>query len=123
MSRIFIRRQKSDPVLGLAADLLLQDPPNPQGGAVDYCYWYFASLAIFQLHGPSGRPWKSSHSQMKEAFRHLQIRASGTCLHGSCEPVDRWSREGGRVYATAIGALSLEFYTRGGTNVFVPESK
>ncbi len=39
------------------------------------------------------------------------VRSSG-CKNGSWEPVDRWSCEGGRVYATAINALTLEVYYR-----------
>ena len=31
---------------------------------------------------------------------------------GSWEPIDRWGGEGGRVYATAINALTLEVYYR-----------
>lgn len=31
---------------------------------------------------------------------------------GSWEPTDRWSGYGGRVYATAMGALTLETYYR-----------
>ena len=31
---------------------------------------------------------------------------------GSWEPSDRWSVEGGRAYATAINALTMEVYYR-----------
>lgn len=34
------------------------------------------------------------------------------CAADSWEPVDRWGGEGGRVYATAINALTLETATR-----------
>ncbi|GEM_PF-7087366 len=36
------------------------------------------------------------------------------CQEGSWLANDRWSDEGGRVYTTALGALTLEVYYRYG---------
>jgi hypothetical protein len=42
---------------------------------------------------------------VKEALTRHQTEAG--CRAGSWEPVDRWSTDGGRVYATAINVLTL----------------
>jgi hypothetical protein len=34
------------------------------------------------------------------------------CRRGSWDPVDPWSADGGRVYATAVNTLCLEIYYR-----------
>jgi hypothetical protein len=111
MSRIFMDKQK-DARQANGADLLLRNKPAWQGNAVDFYYWYYASLALFQFDGPSGAKWKSWNEPMKKALvDHQNVKSSG-CRSGSWEPVDRWSCEGGRVYATAINALTLEVYYR-----------
>ena len=49
---------------------------------------------------------------MEKAILGSQRLAEGDDRHGSWDPVDPWSREGGRVYSTAINALSSEVYYR-----------
>ena len=63
------------------------------GGAVDFVSGHFAALAFREPFGPILPP---------------QNLAPKTCLHGSWEPADPWSPEGGRVYATAMNGLTLE---------------
>ena len=75
-------------------------------------YWYYASLALFQYDGPSGNVWKQWNEPMKDALVKNQQTPSSGCKNGSWEPVGRWCGEGGRVYATAINALTLEVYYR-----------
>jgi hypothetical protein len=112
MSRIFMDKRKEDPRLTNGCDLLLRAKPEWNGNAIDFYYWYYASLALFQFDGPVGGKWRSWNEPMKKALvEHQNLRASG-CRNGSWEPVDRWSCEGGRVYATAINALTLEVYYR-----------
>ena len=47
----------------------------------------------------------------KALLPHQRAKDAG-CAAGSWEPVDRWGGEGGRVYATAINAMTLETTTR-----------
>jgi Ca-activated chloride channel family protein len=112
MSRIFMDRTKSDPRLSSGCDLLLRDKPAWNGNAVDFYYWYCASLALFQYDGPSGPKWRAWNQDMKKALVGHQNNDLLGCKAGSWEPVDRWSGEGGRVYGTAINALTLEVYYR-----------
>lgn len=111
-TRILIERRKSDPRLAKGVDLLLKDLPKREEFAIDYYHWFQTSQAIFQLVGGDGEKWKSWNAALKEALLKHQ-RAGDGCTRGSWEPVDRWSYEGGRVYATAINALTLETYYRG----------
>jgi hypothetical protein len=112
MSRIFIDKNRHDPRLASAVRLLAGDLPVWDGPRVDYYYWYYAALALFQADGPSGAAWTAWGKAMDKTLCASQRGATDGCLHGSWDPIDRWGFEGGRVYATAINTLSLEVYYR-----------
>ena len=122
MTRIFIDKTRGDARIGNGCDLLLRAKPEWKGDAIDFYYWYYASLALFQYDGPKGAKWLSWNEPMKTALVKNQNTLSTGCRRGSWEPVDRWSCEGGRVYATAINALTLEVYYRY-ANVFVGSTR
>jgi hypothetical protein len=112
MSRIFMDKNKGDARLANGCDLLLRAKPVWEGNQIDFYYWYYSSLALFQFDGPTGGKWRAWNEPMKKALvEHQNLKTAG-CRAGSWEPVDRWSCEGGRVYATAINALTLEVYYR-----------
>jgi hypothetical protein len=112
MARIFMDKNKHDARLSNGAELLLRNKPVWNTNAIDYYYWYYASLALFQYDGPRGPKWSAWNEPMKDALvKNQNVKSSG-CRRGSWEPVDRWSCEGGRVYATAINCLTLEVYYR-----------
>jgi len=112
MSRIFIQKSKKEPAL-TAVTLLAGDLPAWKQYRVDFYYWYYASLALFQYDGPEGPLWSKWNEPMKNAIvPHQKGKADG-CKAGSWDPQDdRWGFEGGRVYAAAINALTLEVYYR-----------
>jgi len=112
MSRIFMDRNKSDVRLMMGCQAIVKDLPVWRDIDIDFYYWYYASLALFQYDGPTGTFWKQWNERMKDALVKNQCTRSHGCKFGSWEPVDRWSCEGGRVYATAINALTLEVYYR-----------
>ncbi len=112
MCRIFMDKSKSDPRLSGGCELLLKDLPQWKDNEIDYYYWYYASLALFQYDGPSGPKWKAWNEKMKDCIVKNQNTGKDGCKNGSWEPIDRWSGEGGRVYATACNALTLEVYYR-----------
>jgi hypothetical protein len=122
MCRIFMDKNKADPRLSNGCDFLLRDKPKWEDGKIDYYWWYYGSLALFQFDGPGGAKWRAWNEDMKNALVKNQNVASSGCRNGSWEAVDRWSRQGGRVYATAINALTLEVYYRY-ANVFGVSSK
>jgi hypothetical protein len=112
MARIFMDKNKSDRRLSAGCDLMLRDLPNWSTDQIDFYYWYYASLALFQYDGPSGPKWKGWNEKMKNALVNNQVRGAKKCKDGCWETVGRWCGEGGRVYGTAINALTLEVYYR-----------
>jgi hypothetical protein len=112
LCRIFMSKDKNDPGL-VGANLLLADLPQSKTNLIDYYYWYYASLALYQLDGPDGPKWKKWNGALMNAIVPHQKTARDGCAHGSwTSENDRWGFEGGRVYATAINALTLEVYYR-----------
>ena len=83
---------------------------NPERGSIDMYYWYYATLAIFQVGGPD---WKTWNAALKTAVLDHQRKDTDPCSYkGSWDPLDPWGPDGGRVYATAMCALCLETYYR-----------
>jgi hypothetical protein len=70
--------------------------------------WYYGTLASFHAGGPQ---WDIWNNRLQAALLPLQHRGGGQ-LDGSWDPDDVWGRHGGRVYATALAALTLEVYYR-----------
>lgn len=89
-----------------SADYLLQHLPDWDEDANTY-YWYYATLALFQHQGPHWDHWNTIVQQELLARQLTSGRDSG-----SWDPTGQWARVGGRVYQTAICALTLEVYYR-----------
>jgi Ca-activated chloride channel homolog len=118
--RIALQKKKSDPRLGSGAALLAADLPEAKGNKIDFNYWHFGTLAMFQYDGPNGPMWTKWNEPMKNALIPVQRTGKDGCANGSWEPASRWADEGGRVWSTAINALTLEVYYRY-ANVFGPK--
>jgi hypothetical protein len=73
----------------------------------DFYCWYYVTYAF---HRVGGAPWKEWGPLVEVA---LTARQEGDGhLAGSWAPTSRWAKRGGRLYATAINALTLEVYYR-----------
>ena len=68
---------------------------------------YYVAQALYQV---GGEPWKAWNTAMEPAIIDHQ-RKDGD-QRGSWDPVGAWGGEGGRIYSTAMGVLSLEVYYR-----------
>ncbi len=79
----------------------------PQSGAPNLYYWYYGTLAMFQVQGPEWQQWNSA---MQRQLLRLQ-RTDGH-LAGSWDSDTVWGSYGGRVYSTAMATLCLEVYYR-----------
>ncbi len=88
---------------------------------IDYYFWYYASLALYQVGGSTWDTWEKAMSKtLLESQRgyHEKDKAKGLTTkdsldeHGSWDSVDAWGSAGGRVYSTAINCLTLEVYYR-----------
>ncbi|MBI4613362.1 MAG: hypothetical protein HY720_07095 [Planctomycetes bacterium] len=114
ISRIFAGVERKEPLVKRQGDLLSQRLPtwDTNGGAggkskIDFYYWYYGTLAMFQLGGDY---WKTWNESMKSAIVSHQRKDGDE--RGSWDAIDAWGTEGGRVYATAINVLALETYYR-----------
>jgi hypothetical protein len=104
------RTRERDPLIDKGAERMSARLPlwSPDTGHVDFYYWYYGTLAMYQVGGVRWDRWN-------EAIRTAIIdhqRLDGGCEHGSWDPIDPWSASGGRVYATALNCLSMEVYYR-----------
>jgi hypothetical protein len=89
-----------------AAEYLLAHGPDRE--VYNLYYWYYGTLAMFQ-HG--GDPWARWNAQVRDGLVRRQ-HASGH-MAGSWDPDDSdYGKLGGRVYCTALAALTLEVYYR-----------
>jgi hypothetical protein len=73
----------------------------------DYYLWYNCTLGMFQAGGDVWTKWNDC---VRDTIIALQ-RHQG-CERGSWSPTDGWGERGGRIYSTALAALTLEVYYR-----------
>ena len=102
-------------VLGMPADhpsvaeaLAMVSASPPSASTYNAYTWYYATLAAFHAGGPQWDRWNSA---LQAAIIPLQRRDGGP-LDGSWDPDPVWGGHGGRVYATALAAMTLEVYYR-----------
>jgi hypothetical protein len=119
--RQFMGVANSDPLLLKEAELLAKTPPKWEpksevSSPQEPYYWYYGTLAMFQMGGAYWAKWNEA---LKPTLVNNQCKANGQPLDGSVNDKDGswdadmgWGPTGGRVYHTAINALSLEIYYR-----------
>jgi hypothetical protein len=108
VSRIFMGWKPNDPLIMGATQNLVEHLPSWDGGNVNFYYWYYGTLAMFQA---GGERWKAWNVEMRDTLEQRQRRGA-PAVDGSWDPVGAWCGRGGRVYSTAMGALCLEVYYR-----------
>ena len=78
-------------------------------GSIDMYYWYYGTLAMFQVGGSAWDKWNAA---MSDAIIERQ-RGDGN-FSGSWDAKGAWGESAGRVYSTALMTLCLEVYYRYG---------
>jgi hypothetical protein len=78
-------------------------------------YWYYATLALYQLRGDgddsnTSLAWNQWNDSLKQQLCSTQIPHGPTA--GSWNPTCIWGGYGGRVYSTAVACMCLEVYYR-----------
>ena len=81
--------------------------PTYNQRTMDFYYWYFGTLAMFQI---GGETWKTWNENIKSTLLSMQSKTGNE--KGSWDPIDKWSGYGGRVYTTSMAILTLEVYYR-----------
>jgi Squalene-hopene cyclase C-terminal domain/Prenyltransferase and squalene oxidase repeat len=118
--RQFMGVPNTSPVLRKQAALLVVDPPKWEaksrtGSSVQNLYhWYYGTLAMFQMGGEGWKKWNKALKPTLVNNQHKGGPMDGSIrdIDGSWDPYAGWAPTGGRVYSTALGALSLEVYYR-----------
>ncbi|HEU5117829.1 MAG TPA: hypothetical protein VFT74_14475, partial [Isosphaeraceae bacterium] len=91
-----------------AADYLLVHGPDRD--PFNLYYWYYGTLSMYQHGGPSWTRW---NERVRDQLVRRQVR--GGHADGSWHPAecrDPYDKLGGRIYCTALAALTLEVYYR-----------
>jgi len=107
LARLFLEGNPDHAGIRMNAWRLEREPPR--AGQEDFYCWYYATLAMFQLGGPS---WKTWNEHLIAALLSSQDTDARSPLHGSWPPRGEWSNVGGRIYQTALGVLMLTTYYR-----------
>ncbi|MEO8268420.1 MAG: hypothetical protein ABI557_01795, partial [Aureliella sp.] len=81
---------------------------RPGVGEDNVYFWYYASLALFQLQDQNWRDWNQA---LKQQLLNTQEPVYSKQA-GSWTPDHMWGGYGGRVYSTAMSCLCLEVYYR-----------
>lgn len=89
-----------------ATELIMRNLPGSQPDNV--YFWYYATLALFQLQDNNWRAWNQA---LKSRLLQSQEPAYSSDA-GSWKPDGMWGGHGGRVYSTAMSCLCLEVYYR-----------
>lgn len=101
----FLGLAREHPACNEAADFLMGDLPGE--GIYNLYYWYYATLGMYQLQGNQWQRWNEA---LRAALVSRQVKQGPHA--GSWDTNALWGGHGGRVYTTALGALTLEVYYR-----------
>jgi hypothetical protein len=120
LCRIFSgESRKSDKVRG-GVQILMEHTPRWQEqrgrllSTINLYYWYYGSYALFQYGGKDWKTWNEAMLKTLLENQRQGATSSGEsiCEDGSWDPIDEWGTAGGRVYSTALGAMTMEVYYR-----------
>ena len=101
LCRLFLGTPTNSSLISEAANYIVTDLPG--SGRVNYYYWYYGTLALYHLQDHRWQRWNSA---VKRELLRLQT------FDGSWNANSVWGTSGGKVYSTAIAALTLEVYYR-----------
>jgi len=78
---------------------------DPNDGSIDMYYWFHGTVAMARV---GGDPWAKWRQALEAALLKSQHPMGSGARAGSWDPIGPWGDDGGRVYSTALMALSLE---------------
>jgi hypothetical protein len=104
--RLVLGASPAAPATAEALAFIASSPPTV--ATANAYAWYYATLASFHAGGPQ---WDRWNAQLQAVLVSMQRRDGGP-LDGSWDPDPVWGGHGGRVYSTALSAMTLEVYYR-----------
>jgi hypothetical protein len=102
----FLGLSRNHPACNEAGDFLLGELPGQGIKPNDY-YWYYGTLAMYQLQGDYWQRWNDA---LQKTLLERQVKDGPFAGTWNTDTV--WGGYGGRIYTTAIATLSLEVYYR-----------
>lgn len=118
-TRRFAGEDGADKFHDLAAKQVVKDLPliTPDRLSIDYYYWYVGTLALSPFDGEGAAPesdryWKPWSKAVIDAVLALQDHTPNACTNGGWMVPDRWCRDSGPIYTTALNLLTLEVCDR-----------
>jgi hypothetical protein len=114
LMRQYLGWKRDHRLMTAGADYLMEQLPEwsikPDWQRDSY-YWYYGTQVMFQM---GGIHWDAWNERLRPLLVEQQVQTGP--LAGSWQPMgdvpDRWGREGGRIYVTAMHLLMLEVYYR-----------
>ena len=103
--RMFLGAPHDSALVKEASNRILADLPDR--GIPNLYYWYYGTLAMFQVQGDAWQHWNRVLQDQLPARQRVEGN-----LAGSWDPDTVWGGYGGRVYSTAMATLCLEIYYR-----------
>jgi len=110
LSRLRAGESAKSEIVQRGIELVLSCAPRwkPDQGWTDLYFWFWGTRACYHV---GGAPWKRWNAALKDAVLPHQHGAGAKA--GSWDPVGPWGGDGGRVYSTALLALTLQTYAEG----------
>jgi len=105
LCRQFMGLSRDNPAAAEAGNYLMQELPGR--GQTNVYYWYYATLAMYQLQGEYWERWNEALQNSLLATQRIEGE-----MAGSWDPDAAWGAYGGRAYSTALSTLCLEVYYR-----------
>ncbi|RME78598.1 MAG: hypothetical protein D6785_11945, partial [Planctomycetota bacterium] len=130
LCRMFAGLSKDHRIIKLGKQIIMNHLPKwptDNHKTINMYYWYYGTYTMFQIGGKDWHCGKNynfedlgskactccwNHAVQKALILNQRQGVKGDCADGSWDPIGEWGIAGGRVYATAIGAITLEVFYR-----------
>ena len=106
LCRNYLGTKKGDPGLRMGVEWLASQGPSPG----DMYFNYYSSMVMYQNDGPKGPLWEGWNRVMRDQLINTQVKNGKD--RGSWHFSGNHGNEGGRLYNTALSAMTLEVYYR-----------
>lgn len=108
--KLAVRHDRDEPFLTDGAKLLAVNLPayhetTEKNASNNYFYWFIGGMALVYYDDPDLKAcWENACAK---AVLSAYNTNKNSCLFGSCDStIDKWGRQGGMVYATALNVLA-----------------
>jgi hypothetical protein len=108
LCRMYIGMDRADPRIIAGAEALAARGP----AAADCYYNYYAAQVLFHYTGGEGAVWERWNEPLREQLVRTQARQGHEAGSWAPGAGDHGTNGGGRLYATALSAMTLEVYYR-----------